>query len=155
MAIQNERATLTAETRRARDSVTEMLTVNNLFKAQNRILPGQNHTPALDVESGSDYRGAGNITRGETINIRLAAVVLQILPNGNLAIAGRWEVRGNSELRELTVAGVIRPEDVRSDNTISWGKIAEARISYGGRGSLSNVQQPRYGQQIFNIAFPF
>jgi len=89
VAIQNERATLTAETRRARDSVTEMLTVNNLFKAQNRILPGQNHTPALDVESGSDYRGSGNVTRGEIINIRLAAVVLQILPNGNLAIAGR------------------------------------------------------------------
>ena len=64
-------------------------------------------------------------------------------------------MRVNSELRELTVAGVIRPEDVRSDNTISWGKIAEARMSYGGRGSLSNVQQPRYGQQIFDIAFSF
>lgn len=153
--IQNENASLNNESRRTRDNVREQLNVTNLFNAQNRILPGQNQTPALDVTSGSDYRGTGSITRDESINIRLAAVVLQILPNGNLAIAGRQEVRVNNELRELTVAGVIRPEDVRSDNTISWDKIAEARISYGGRGSLSDVQQPRYGQQIFDIVFPF
>lgn len=155
VAIQNESASLNNQTRRTRENVSETLNVNNLFNAQNRILPGQNHTPALDISSGSDYGGTGTITRGETVNIRLAAVVLQVLPNGNLAIAGRQEVRVNDELRELTVAGVIRPEDVRSDNTISWDKIAEARISYGGRGSLSDVQQPRYGQQIFDIVFPF
>ena len=153
--IQNENATLNNQSQRTRDNVSETLTVNNLFNAQNRILPGNNQTPALDISSGSNYRGSGNITRDESINIRLAAVVLQILPNGNLAIAGRQEVRVNDELRELTVAGVIRPEDVSSTNTISWDKIAEARISYGGRGSLSDVQQPRYGQQIFDIVFPF
>lgn len=155
VSIQNESATLSNVTQRTRDSVSETLNVTNLFNAQNRILPGQNHTPALDISSGSDFRGSGNISRGETINIRLAAVILQILPNGNLAIAGRQEVRVNNEIRELTVAGVIRPEDVRSDNTITWDKIAEARISYGGRGSLSDVQQPRYGQQIFDIVFSF
>jgi len=123
VAIQN-RATLTADTRRTRDAVTETLMVNDLFKAQNRILLGQNHMPGLDVERGSDYRVSGNIIRGETINISLAAVVLQILPNGDLAIAGRQEVHVNSKLRGLTVAGVIRPEGVRSGNTINWGKIA-------------------------------
>lgn len=153
--IQNESASLNNQSQRTRDSVSETLTVNNLFNAQNRILPGSNQAPALDISSGSNYRGSGNISRGETINIRLAAVVLQILPNGNLAVAGRQEVRVNDELRELTVAGVIRPEDISSTNTISWDKIAEARISYGGRGSLSDVQQPRYGQQIFDIVFPF
>lgn len=153
--IQNESATLNNESQRTRDNVSETLNVTNLFNAQNRILPGSNQTPALDISSGSNYRGSGNIARDESINIRLAAVVLQILPNGNLAIAGRQEVRVNDELRELTVAGVIRPEDVGSTNTITWDKIAEARISYGGRGSLSDVQQPRYGQQIFDIVFPF
>lgn len=153
--IQNESASLNNETQRTRDNVSETLNVTNLFNAQNRILPGQNQSPALDITSGSNYRGSGNITRDESVNIRLAAVVLQILPNGNLAIAGRQEVRVNNELRELTVAGVIRPEDISSVNTISWDKIAEARISYGGRGSLSDVQQPRYGQQIFDIVFPF
>ena len=153
--IQNESASLNNQSQRTRDNVSETLTVNNLFNAQNRILPGSNQAPALDISSGSNFRGSGNITRAETINIRLAAVVLQILPNGNLAVAGRQEVRVNDELRELTVAGVIRPEDVSSTNTISWDKIAEARISYGGRGSISDVQQPRYGQQIFDIVFPF
>jgi len=153
--IQNESASLNNQSQRTRDNVSETLTVNNLFNAQNRILPGSNQAPALDISSGSNFRGSGNIARAETINIRLAAVVLQILPNGNLAVAGRQEVRVNDELRELTVAGVIRPEDVSSTNTISWDKIAEARISYGGRGSISDVQQPRYGQQIFDIVFPF
>jgi flagellar L-ring protein precursor FlgH len=153
--IQNERAQLSNASRRTRDNVKETVAINNFLNQD--IVPGV--TPeggaAVDFNSGSDYRGSGNIQRDETINIRLAAVVLQVLPNGNLAIAGRQEVRVNSELRELQVAGVIRPEDIRSDNTIAWDKIAEARISYGGRGSITDVQQPRYGQQIFDVIFPF
>ncbi len=151
--IQNETAQLSNETRRTRDNAKETVSITNFLNKD--IVPGVNATPAVDFTSGSDYRGTGTIKRGETINIRLAGVVLQVLPNGNLAISGRQEVRVNSELRELQVAGVIRPEDIRSDNTISWDKIAEARISYGGRGSLSDVQQPRYGQQIFDVIFPF
>jgi len=157
--IQNERAQLSNETRRTRDNTSESLSVPNFFNQRiipdMRTDPNASADPALEITSGSDYRGTGTIARDENINIRLAAVVLQVLPNGNLAIAGRQEVRVNSELRELQVAGVIRPEDIRSDNTISWDKIAEARISYGGRGTLSDVQQPRYGQQIFDVIFPF
>lgn len=151
--IQNERAQLSNETRRTRDNANETFSMGNFLNQD--IIPGVETNPAVEFNSGSDYRGTGSIQRDENINIRLAAVVLQVLPNGNLAIAGRQEVRVNSELRELQVAGVIRPEDIRSDNTISWDKIAEARISYGGRGSLSDVQQPRYGQQIFDVIFPF
>lgn len=159
--IQNERAQLSNATRRTRDNVKETLSVPNFFNVTGSLFPNAkapdvtSTAPALDMSSGSDFRGNGTIQRDESINIRLAAVVLQVLPNGNLAIAGRQEVRVNSELRELQVAGVIRPEDIRSDNTISWDKIAEARISYGGRGTLSDVQQPRYGQQIFDVIFPF
>jgi len=95
------------------------------------------------------------VKRDETIELRVAALVAQILPNGNLVLYGRQEVRVNFELRELKVAGVIRPEDIESDNSVPYDRIAEARISYGGRGHITDVQQPRYGEQVLDIILPF
>ena len=92
--------------------------------------------------------------RGE-IQFSLAAMVTQILPNGSLVIMGRQEMRVNNELRELLVTGVVRPEDIESDNTVEHTKIAEMRIAYGGRGTLSELQRPRWGTQIWDIIFPF
>jgi flagellar L-ring protein precursor FlgH len=148
--IQNEKAQLSAETKRTRTN-SENAAVTNFLG----IGAVSSANPQVAATSDSGFDGKGSVDRAETISIRLAAIVLQILPNGNLAVAGRQEVRVNGDLRELQVAGVIRPEDIRSDNTISWDKIAEARISYGGRGTITDVQQPRYGQQIFDIVFPF
>jgi len=112
-------------------------------------------TSLINLDSNSNSQGAGSVNRDESINLRVAALVTQVLPNGNLVIAGRQEVRVNYEVRELQVQGLIRPEDVASSNTVNYDQIAEARISYGGRGQISDVQQPRYGQQIFDIIWPF
>ena len=116
---------------------------------------GSPSTISGDVNSNSSTQGQGNIDRTEQIQVSVAAVVTQVLPNGNLVISGSQEVRVNYELRQLTVAGIIRPWDISRDNTISYDKVAEARISYGGRGRLTDVQQPSWGQQLYDKVKPF
>ncbi len=109
----------------------------------------------VSTSSTSTAAGTGTIKRNETVALRLAGVITQVLPNGNLVVAARQELRVNSELRVLQVSGVIRPQDIASDNTVSHDRMAEARIAYGGRGQLTNIQTPRYGQQALDILLPF
>jgi len=113
--------------------------------------------PSSLVAMGSDMSNAGNgsINRSESINLTLAALVAQVLPNGNFVIDGRQQVRVNHELRDLKVTGIVRAEDITQDNTVNLAQIAEARISYGGQGLVSDVQQPRYGSQLFDIIMPW
>ena len=121
-----------------------------------RVLPEDvNPDNLVEAESGSEFTGTGTVGRSEEIDLRIASLITQVLPNGNLVIAGRQEVRVNYENRILQVAGVIRPEDIDSQNSVSYEDIAEARIAYGGEGQLSDVQQPRYGQQVYDVLFPF
>lgn len=108
-----------------------------------------------ELNSKTTSKGQGAIKRSESIQLRVAAVVSQVLPNGNLVISGSQEVRVNFEVRVLNVAGVVRPRDIETDNTIAYDRIAEARISYGGRGRLMEVQQPGVGQQLLDLIVPF
>lgn len=151
-------AQLDNRTSRSR-TASEGVEANNLLGFEsnlNRILPEAVLPSSLvDADSTSSNVGQGKVDRKETINMTVAAVVTQTLPNGNLVIQGRQEVRINFEVREIYIAGVIRPEDISNGNQISHTQIAEARISYGGRGQLTDVQQARYGQQVYDILFPF
>ncbi len=122
----------------------------------NKVLPNAvDPSNLLSLSSNSLSKGDASINRTEKIQLKLAAVVTQMLPNGNMVILGQQETRVNYEVRELQIMGIIRPEDIDNTNTISYEKIAEARLSYGGRGHMTDVQQPRYGQQLIDILFPF
>jgi flagellar L-ring protein precursor FlgH len=120
------------------------------------ILPGGNTlSPGVQASGSQTSSGDGQISREEEITLRLAATVVNVLPNGHMVIRGSQEVRVNFELRDLQIAGIVRPEDISRQNVITYDKIADARIVYGGRGQLTNVQQPRYGQQVVDIISPF
>lgn len=133
--------------------------VNNLFGFETnlpRYMPGGfDASSMVDLGGSTDSTGTGSVNRSEKINLTVAAVVTAVLPNGNMVIQGRQEVRTNREVRELTVAGVVRPEDVSSANTIRHDQIAEARISYGGRGDISRVQGAPAGQALVERFSPF
>ena len=109
----------------------------------------------MGINSKSDSTGDGQIDRKETISTNVAATIIRILPNGNFLIKGSQEIRVNYELREITVAGIVRPEDIGSDNSVDLDQIAEARVSYGGRGQISQYQQDPYGKQVLDIISPF
>lgn len=154
----DDTAEITNTTKRSRAN-TEDASLNALFgyeSSLSALLPeAVNAGNLIDLDSETSNLGAGTIERGETIELKIAAIISQKLPNGNLVIHGRQEVRVNYEVRELQIAGIIRHEDITSSNTISYEKIAEARIAYGGRGHISDFQQPRYGTQVFDVLFPF
>jgi flagellar L-ring protein precursor FlgH len=148
-----------ANTTTRTSTASEKANAANLLGLESRlkgILPDAvDPTNLVNLGSDSNNTGTGTVDRSESINLTVAAVVTQVLPNGNLVIQGQQEVRVNNEVRELQVSGVVRPEDISNTNTIRHTQIAEARISYGGRGQLTDVQQPRYGQQFFDIIWPF
>ena len=109
----------------------------------------------VELGSSTSNGGSGSVDRSEAIELTVAALVTNVLPNGNLVIRGKQEVRVNFEVRDLTIQGIVRPEDITAGNTISHSQIAEARVSYGGRGQITDLQQPPYGQQLYEILMPF
>ena len=125
-------------------------------QALNQVLPTAiDPNNLVGLNSDTNTSGDGKIEREESVKLRLAAVVNQILPNGNMVITGNQEVRVNFEKRILQVTGIIRPQDITIDNTVTYDQIAEARIVYGGQGHITDLQQPRYGQQVYDILMPF
>jgi flagellar L-ring protein precursor FlgH len=131
-------------------------TLMGFEKYYDKILPnGFDKNNLLDASNSPSYDGKGSTERSETVAFDLAAEIIQILPNGNYVISGRQEIRGNGELRELSLKGIARPEDITSANTITMDKIAEGRIIYGGRGDLSDEAHIPYGQKLVDTISPF
>lgn len=154
----DESAVIKNSTDRSR-SGKETMGVPSLFGIPQVIdeqLPaGASSADAVAINSASTYSGDGSVARNEKLMLRVAATVVEELPNGVLRIEGQQEVRVNFELRALLVTGFVRPVDISRQNEITYDKIAGAQISYGGRGQISDVQQPRYGQQVADVLLPF
>lgn len=154
----DDQAQISNQSSRGRTS-DQAMGVPSLFGIPERIdanLPGgATMADAVSTNSSSAFNGSGNVSRQEKVTLRVAATVVEELPNGVLRIDGRQEVRVNYELRELLVSGYVRPADISRHNEITYDKIAGAQISYGGRGQISEVQQPRWGDQIAEIVLPF
>jgi len=151
-----DKANIENETQRSRSNkedsgITDFIGAKTLGAQAQKVLPGR----ILTADSTASSDGKGSVQRQEALQTNVAAVVTQVLPNGNLVVEGKQEIRVNFEIRELVVAGIVRPEDIQSDNTIDSSKIAQARIAYGGRGQIMDVQQPRYGQQVMDVLLPF
>ena len=154
----DESAEISNSTGRSR-SGSEKMAVPSLLgipERLNDVLPdGADMGDAVNATSASTFKGNGSVSRNEKLTLRVAATVVEELPNGVLRIEGQQEVRVNFELRELIVSGYVRPVDISRQNEITYDKIAGAQISYGGRGQISEVQQPRLGQQVADILLPF
>ena len=158
----DDEAQLRNASERARSSDNEISgsTVLGYESQLDRILPGigAEDLPTgsiVDLSGASSSSGNGSINRQERIRLKVAAMVVRVLDNGNMVVAGRQEVKVNNELRELRVAGIIRAADIGMDNAIPYDRIAEARITYGGRGQISRVQQPRYGEDVLDVVLPY
>ena len=154
----NDQAQISDSTGRSR-SGSEKMGMPSLFGIPQRldtVLPtGASSADLISTNSSSTFSGNGSVARNEKVTLRLAATVVEELPNGVLRIEGQQEVRVNNELRNLLVSGYVRPDDISRQNEITYDKIADAQISYGGRGQLTDFQQPRYGQQVVDQLVPF
>jgi len=154
----DDSASISNSTDRSR-SGSESLSVPDFFGVPQRVDPtlpdGASLSAAVNLDSNGSFSGDGSVSRNEQLELRIAATVIDVMPNGVLSIQGSQEVRVNFELRELLVSGFLRPEDVSRQNEITYDKLASARISYGGRGQITDVQQPRIGQQVADIILPF
>lgn len=154
----DEKAEISNGTSRSRNG-SESLGLVGLFglpqRLDERLPEGASAAEAVAVDSSSSAGGQGSVSRKEKLTLRVAATVTDVLPNGVLAISGTQELRVNFEIRELLVSGYVRPEDISRLNEITYDKIASARVSYGGRGQITDVQQPRMGQQVLDMVLPF
>lgn len=154
----DDKAEISNTTRQSRNA-NQSMGIPNFFGIPQSVAPDLPSEASLEelvgLSGNSSHTGNGSVRRNEKLTLRIAGTVTNVMPNGVMYIRGTQEIRVNNELRQLTLQGFVRPSDVNRRNEITYDKIASARISYGGKGQLTDIQQPRYGQQILDRVLPF
>jgi flagellar L-ring protein precursor FlgH len=154
----SDQARLDNQTQKSRSDSSKlaMPSMLGLETVVNNVLPGSSSADSMvNMKGSSSDSGAGKINRKETVQTTIAVTIIKVLPSGNLVVKGTQEVRVNFDLREVTIEGIVRPSDITMNNTVNLEQIAEARVSYGGRGQIFEYQQPPYGKQVLDIITPF
>jgi flagellar L-ring protein FlgH len=154
--VESAQASKNATTKTARDSGLEA-SWSGIFEtlAKNAVVGGAAIPSTNKVNFGNSFDGQGATTRTSSMTAYLTARVIHVLPNGQMVIRGAREVQVNNETQYIFVQGVIRPEDVSSNNIILSTYIADARIELTGYGAVSDKQRPGWGTRILDFVWPF
>jgi flagellar L-ring protein precursor FlgH len=137
----------------------ENFSISNLFGLtelwENLLPENGSFDPAVDLNRTSNVDGSGQLRRGETLSLTLAAQVVEVTPNGDLVIIGRQNVQVEGEARTLFVSGVVRREDISRRNVITLDKIANAQVGYDGSGAVARTTIDRSGTRALDYLIPF
>lgn len=152
---QDESIEMTPTINRQNQGIATYNSMFGLEKAAANAFGAASTPNVLNVTSNPQLTGSAKYEVKDKMTFQIAATVVQILPNGNMVVDGRQEMRLVNEVREVMIKGIVRREDISASNTINSEKVSELRISYGGRGDLSDMQSFPWGQQIANKLLPF
>ena len=111
--------------------------------------------PAIQYNADAKHDGSGAINNSEAIVAHVAVKVMDILPNHNLVVEGKRETSFSGEHQTITLHGIVRPEDVGSDNTVLSYNVADATISITGKGAVSDAQRRGWFTTIWDKLTPF
>jgi len=115
--------------------------------------PLLHNIPTFGLTGSIGSNASGSTNRTDNLAASIAVTVTQVLPNGNLVIEGKRKVGMNAETQEITLTGVVRPQDIAFDNTIQSPLVADAQIKYGGRGPVGDKQHDGIISRVFKFLF--
>jgi flagellar L-ring protein precursor FlgH len=144
-------ASFSASTDTKKDEANSVL--KPIIPILSTLMPGLIPNLAGSSSGGISSKGSGTTTSAGKFSAKMSAVVKKVMPNGNLVIEGSRYVQVNKDTQKFVLTGVIRPDDVRSDNTVLSESMAEAEIKVDGKGAISDRQRRGILSRILDWLF--